>query len=70
MLLKFQSREGRKNYHFNMAKEEKKPTERKKRGKYDDKLHVKGSFLDLMKAAGKDAKSHNAPAKPDTEKKP
>ena len=51
-----------------MAKE-KKP-ERKKRGKYDDKLLVKGSFLDLMRATGKDAKSHNAPAKPDTEKKP
>ena len=53
-----------------MAKEENNPTERKKRGKYHDKLLVKGSFLDLMKAAGKDAKNHNTPAKPDTEKKP
>lgn len=50
-----------------MAKE-KKPTEKKKRGKYDDKLLVKGSFLDLMKAAGKDAKNTNQAAKEDSEK--
>lgn len=32
-----------------------KPT--KERGKYDEKLKVKGSFLDIIKASIKDAKS-------------
>ena len=37
-----------------MAKE-KKVTEPKKRGKYDDKLAVKGTFMDIMTAAVKHA---------------
>ncbi len=41
-----------------MSKEEKKETPKKERSQsYEDKLKVKGSFLDLMKAAVKDAKS-------------
>lgn len=42
-------------------------TKKKPRGKYDDKLKVKGSFLDLMKAAAKDA---NAKTKNKKEEKP
>ncbi|MBL4586211.1 MAG: hypothetical protein JKX84_04015 [Flavobacteriales bacterium] len=34
---------------------EKKPTGNKKRGKYDEKLAVNGGFLDIMKAAAKNA---------------
>ncbi len=33
----------------------KKATEKKPRGKYDEKLAVNGSFMDIMKAAVKDA---------------
>jgi hypothetical protein len=32
--------------------------------KYDEKLAVKGSFLDIMKAAGKDANSKSVKKKP------
>ena len=47
-----------------MAKEEKKPAEKKKRGKYDEKLQVKqGSFLDIMQASMKHADKHSAPVK-------
>ncbi len=39
-----------------MAKEEiKKISERKKRGNYEDKIPIKGSFLDIVKAVVKDA---------------
>lgn len=34
-----------------------------KRGKYDEKLAVKGSFLDIMKAAAKNANDKSAPKK-------
>jgi hypothetical protein len=37
-------------------KKEVKP-DPKKRGKYEEKLEVKGSFLDIMQVAVKDAKS-------------
>lgn len=43
--------------------ESKKPKERKKRGKYDEKLAVKGTFLDIMKAAAKNANDKSAPKK-------
>lgn len=35
--------------------EDKKPTERKKRGKYEDKTPIKGSFLEIIQAAVNDA---------------
>lgn len=38
-----------------MAKENKKATKKAKRGSYDEKLAVNGSFLDIMKAAAKNA---------------
>lgn len=39
-----------------MAKaNKKKPAERKKRGKYDDKVAVKANFLEILQAAVKDA---------------
>ena len=46
-----------------MAKAGKK-AKKKARGKYDEKLAVNGGFLDIMKAAGKDAntKSGKKPA--------
>lgn len=34
---------------------EKSPKPEKQRGEYDEKLKVKGSFLDIMKAAMKEA---------------
>jgi len=34
---------------------DKMPKPEKQRGKYDEKLKVKGSFLDIMKAAMKEA---------------
>ena len=37
-----------------MAKAVKK-VKKKVRGKYDEKLAVNGSFIDILKAAGKDA---------------
>lgn len=40
-----------------------KPKERKKRGKYDEKLAVKGTFLEIMKAAAKNANDKSAPKK-------
>jgi len=47
-----------------MAKTEKKAPEKKKRGKYDEKLQVKeGSFLDIMQASMKHADKHSAPVK-------
>lgn len=42
-----------------MAKAEKKATG-KKRGKYDEKLQVKGSFLDIIQASMKHADNHSA----------
>jgi hypothetical protein len=36
--------------------------------KYGQPLKVKGTFMDIMKAAGKDAKSKNAPVKAYAEK--
>lgn len=37
-----------------MAKaEKKKPAERKKRGQYDEKIAVKGTLMDIVKAAVK-----------------
>ncbi len=38
-----------------MNKEKESKAEKKPRGKYDDKLKVKGSFLDIIKASVKDA---------------
>ena len=38
-----------------MAKVAKKATERTKRGKYDEKLAVKGTFLEIMQASMKHA---------------
>lgn len=35
----------------------------KKRGSYDEKLAVKGSFLDIMNAAVKNADDESAPKK-------
>ena len=46
-----------------MAKASKPKTERKKRGKYDDKIAVKGSFLDIMQASMKNANDKSAPKK-------
>jgi len=46
-------------YQINSMEESKKEI-KKPPGKYDDKLKVNGSFLDLMKAAAKDT---NAKAK-------
>ncbi|HXS37027.1 MAG TPA: hypothetical protein VN721_10020 [Flavipsychrobacter sp.] len=45
-----------------MAKAAKKNTG-KKRGKYDEKLAVKGTFLEIMQAATKNANDKSAPAK-------
>lgn len=43
----------------------KKTTDKKPRGKYDEKLKVNGSFLDIMKASMKDADNKtNAKKKP------
>jgi hypothetical protein len=47
-----------------MAKAEKKKTERKKRGEYEQPLKVNGSFMDIMKAAVKDADKKSAKKKP------
>lgn len=41
---------------------DKKPQTENPRGKYEEKLAVKGSFLDIIKASVKDANS-KAPAK-------
>lgn len=48
-------------------KDDKKPVKRKKRGNYDEKLAVKGSFLDIMKAAAKNANDKSAPKKEEGE---
>lgn len=40
-----------------MSKEVKKAPDKKKRGKYEEKLAVTGSFMDIMKAAVKNADS-------------
>ena len=48
-----------------MAKAEKKKEERKKRGQYDEKIAVKGTFLDIMTAAAQHADKKSA-----TKKKP
>ncbi len=48
-----------------MAKTAKKSTSSKKRGKYDEKLKVNGSFMDIMQAAMKDADKKSAPKKKD-----
>jgi len=39
------------------AKKTKKKAKKQRANKYDEKLSVNGSFLDIMKAASKDAKS-------------
>ena len=47
-----------------MAKaEKKKPDEKKKRGKYDEKLAVEGSFMDIMKSAVKHREKNTAKKK-------
>ncbi|HYG17065.1 MAG TPA: hypothetical protein VEC12_15005 [Bacteroidia bacterium] len=43
------------NFVLMTEKKKKKPAPKKKRGKYTEKLEVKGSFLDIMKAAVKNA---------------
>ena len=48
-----------------MGKAAKKKDEGKKRGNYDEKLQVNGSFMDIMKAAVKHAdKNSKAKKKP------
>lgn len=53
-----------------MAKAQKKKTEKKASPKpkrdstYEDKLSVKGSFMDIMKASGKHANNHSAKKNP------
>ena len=44
---------------------EKKPSNKAKRGNYDDKLNVNGSFMDIMKASAKHANANSAPPKKD-----
>jgi hypothetical protein len=47
-----------------MPKDKKKKLVKKERpDKYDEKLSVSGSFLDVMKAAGKDANTKSAQKK-------
>ena len=46
-----------------MATPKKKAAKRKKRGDYDKKLAVKGSFVDIMKASMKDADNKSAKKK-------
>jgi len=48
-----------------MAKAEKKATEKKKRGKYDEKLAVKGTFMDIIGAAVKHADKNSKAKKKD-----
>lgn len=36
----------------------------KGRGAYEDKISVNGSFMDILKASGKDAANHSAKKKP------
>jgi len=43
-----------------VKKAKKKAAKKAKRREYDDKLVVKGSFMDIMKAAGKNAAANNA----------
>lgn len=46
-----------------MAKQAKKKADKvveKKRGKYDEPLTVKGSFLDIIKASTKDAENKSS----------
>lgn len=42
------------------AKKVEKPTERKKRGKYEEPLKVNGSFMDIIGAAVKNANDKSA----------
>jgi|GEM_PF-2405778 len=42
---------------------DKKPQTENTRGKYNDRLAVKGSFLDIIKASVKDANSRTADKK-------
>lgn len=44
-----------------MAKKAIENTDEKKRGNYDEKLVVNGSFMDIIKASVKHAKKHSAP---------
>ena len=46
-----------------VKKAKKKEAKKAKRGEYDDKLVVTGSFLDIMTAAGKNAAANNAAKK-------
>jgi len=52
-----------------MAKAEKKATERNKLVKYDEKLTVKGSIMDIMNAAMMQAKRKELERKVDLENK-
>lgn len=49
-----------------MAKAKKTPKKKKpaKRGKYEDKTIVTGSFLQIMQAAAKDAGTKSTPSEP------
>ncbi len=47
-----------------MAKAKKEKPKKPREEKYDDKLGVAGSFLDIMKAAAKDATGKSKPKKP------
>lgn len=44
-----------------MAKAAKKTVPKKPRGKYNEKLEVKGTFMDIMKAAVKNANAKKKP---------
>jgi hypothetical protein len=46
-----------------MAKAAKKKPEKKRAEKYDEKLAVKGSFLEIMQAAAKNANDNSAKKK-------
>ena len=52
-----------------MAGTSKKKAKKQERGSYEKKLAVKGSFLDIMKAAAKDANNKSAAKKETLEEK-
>jgi hypothetical protein len=45
------------------ASKKKKTLPKKERGSYNNKLSVKGSFMDIIKASVKDATNHSAKKK-------
>jgi hypothetical protein len=47
-----------------MAKAKKTKSKKPREEKYEEKVIVTGSFLDIMKAASKDATNKSAPKKP------